>query len=198
MSAGGLSALREIVGALPIRFPGALVVAHHIAERSMLPELIRTWTAHECRFASAGEPLHRGVIYVAPPQHHVLINPDATLGVPRRERVCFVRPSVDWLFESASASFGDRAIAVVLSGANTDGAYGVRYIARAGGAVIVQTPSSCDHPRMPISAIATGVVYRSLLPRAIGGVLTSELARIHAGSGRSWCPFDDELGAASA
>lgn len=198
MSAGGLPALQAIVGALPIRFPGALVVAHHIGDHSVLPELIRAWTDHTSRFASAGEPLRRGVIYIAPPQHHVVINPDATLGIPRRERVRFVRPSVDWLFESAAASFGARAIAVVLSGANDDGTYGARCIARAGGAVIVQEPASCEHPRMPLSVIATGVVYRRLPPWAIGAALARALARIHTGSRRGWYPFDGELGAASA
>lgn len=164
----------------------------------MLPELIRAWSDHECRVASAGEPLRRGVLYVAPPQHHVVINPDATLGVPRRERVRFVRPSVDWLFESAAASFGDRAIAVVLSGANGDGAHGVRCIARAGGAVIVQDPASCGHPQMSLAAIATGVAHRRLAPPAIAPALTGELARIHDGSPRSWYPFEGELGASAA
>lgn len=198
MSAGGLPALQTIVRDLPTRVTGAVVIASHVAGCSMLPELFRVWTGHECRFASPGEPLRRGVFYVAPAGHHVVIQPDATLGVPRRERVRFVRPSVDWLFESAAASFGDRAIAVVLSGANDDGAHGARCIARAGGAVIVQEPASCDHPQMPLAAIATGVALRRLAPPAIATALAGELARIQEGSCRSWYPFDGGIGASAA
>src|SRR4051794_19218860 len=106
LSAGGIRPLRTIIKALPRDLTCALVIAHHVAAPSVLPELIAAWTDHECRFASAGEMLRNGVIYVCPAQQHVVIHPDGTLRVLQRGRVRFVRPSVDWLFESAAASFG--------------------------------------------------------------------------------------------
>jgi two-component system, chemotaxis family, protein-glutamate methylesterase/glutaminase len=193
MSAGSLRVLETILRALPKRFPGALVVAHHVGVPSILPELIPLWTGHECRAASAGEPLRSGVLYIAPPQHHIVINPDATIGISPRDRVHFVRPSVDWLFESVAASFGDRAIAVVLSGANSDGAHGVRCIARRGGQILVQDPDRCDFPAMPRAAIATGVPHRVLAPDAIGRVLGEALAGICERPVHAWHSFHDEL-----
>ena len=198
MSAGSLPPLRAIVEDLPRGFPGAVVIAHHVGGPSLLPELIRIWSRHECRFVSDGEPLQRGIIYVAPAQQHVVINADGTLALSQRERVRFVRPSVDWLFESAAASFGARAIAVVLSGANGDGSHGVRYISRAGGKVMVQEPASCAYPEMSSAAIATGVPHRLLVPEEIGRVLGEELSRIQAEPVEDWRSFDESSAAASS
>lgn len=189
MSAGGLYGFKTLVRALPVDFAGALVIAHHVAAPSLLPQLVNLWSGHDCWFASTGELLHSGVIYVAPAEHHVVINPDATLGVSSRDRVCFVRPSIDWLFESAAGSFGERAVAVVLSGANADGAVGARCIARAGGRVIVQDPDTCEYPQMPNAVIATGVGHRRLHPCELGDALSRELSRIHAESLHAWNPF---------
>jgi two-component system chemotaxis response regulator CheB len=192
MSAGGLSALKTIVRALPAHVPGAVVIAHHVAAPSILPELIGGWTRHPCRFAVPDEVLRAGTIYVSPAEHHVVIKPDATVGVLRRERVRFVRPSIDWLFESAAGSFGERVVAVVLSGANDDGAYGARCVCRAGGKVIVQEPDSSEYPVMPQSVIATGIALRTLHPCEIAGALVHELARVDSESLHSWYPFGDE------
>jgi two-component system, chemotaxis family, protein-glutamate methylesterase/glutaminase len=171
MSAGGIYGLKTIVRALPAGFPCAVVIAHHVAGPSLLPHLICRWTEHQSRFASAGELLQAGIIYVAPADHHVVVNPDATLGIPQRERLRFVRPSIDWLFESAAVSFAERAIAVVLSGANDDGALGARSIVRAGGTLIVQDPESCEFPQMPTAVIDTGMAHRCLHPCEIGDAL---------------------------
>jgi two-component system chemotaxis response regulator CheB len=195
MSAGSLYALRTIVRALPKNFPGALVIAHHVAPPSILPELIRRWTNHHCEFASTGATLRSGSIYVAPAQHHVIINPDATLGVSQCARRLFSRPSVNWLFESAAASFENRAIAIVLSGANDDGAEGVTCIEQAGGTVIVQDPDTCDHVAMPGSAIITGVAHRRLHPCEIAPAVMAELSRMHRESPAGWYPFGAELAA---
>jgi two-component system, chemotaxis family, protein-glutamate methylesterase/glutaminase len=193
MSAGGLYGLKAIMQALPVELPGAVVIACHVAAPSILPELISRWTSHVPRFAAPGDTLQSGAIYVAPAEHHIVINPDATLGVLRRERVRFVRPSIDWLFESAAGSFGERVVAVILSGANGDGSYGARCISRAGGKVIVQEPDSCEYPAMPSSVIATGIPHRTLHPCEIGPVLVRELSRMDRESLRGWYPFDDEL-----
>jgi two-component system, chemotaxis family, protein-glutamate methylesterase/glutaminase len=192
MSAGGLYGLRTIVRSLPRELPCSVVIAHHVAGPSLLPTLIRRWTTHACRFACAGELLETGTIYVAPPDHHVVINPDATIGIPQRERVRFVRPSIDWLFESAAGSFGERTIAVVLSGSNDDGAQGARSIARAGGKLIVQDPDSCEFPQMPSAVIESGIAHRCLHPCEMGRALVQELSVLQMHWASAWCPFDDD------
>jgi two-component system chemotaxis response regulator CheB len=119
--------------------------------------------------------LRAGEISVCPAQEHVVINPDATISVSQRRRVRSFRPSANWMFESAAASFRERAFAVVLSGFQNDGADGVVAIRRAGGTVIVQHPDACEHPDMPRAAIATGAVNFILDPDQIPVVLTTLL-----------------------
>jgi two-component system chemotaxis response regulator CheB len=195
MSAGGLYGLKTIVRALPTGFPCAVVIAQHVAVPSVLPSLISRW-GHDSRFASAGALLQAGTLYVAPPDHHVVVNPDATLGIPQRERLRYVRPSIDLLFESAAASFGGRAIAVILSGANHDGSMGARSIVAAGGKVIVQEPDSCEYPQMPSGVIDTGIAHARLHPCEIGDALVKELSRLHGNSAYVWL-MDDDTGAAA-
>ena len=93
---------------------------------------------------------------IAPPNRHLLVNPDGTLSLSQSELVHFVRPSADLLFESAAASHKDRAIAVVLTGTGTDGAMGVQAIKKMGGTVIVQDEKTSQFIGMPAAAIQTG------------------------------------------
>jgi two-component system chemotaxis response regulator CheB len=149
-SAGGLFPLRALFEQLqPVR--AAIVIAHH-AGRSVLPELLTAWSTMPSEFALDGEGIEEGRIYVCPPQRHLVINPDATLRLSARQRVNFVRPSIDWLLESAAATYLDRAIAVVLSGGQRDGAKGAHRIRANGGYVIVQEPRSAAQPGMPLAA----------------------------------------------
>jgi two-component system chemotaxis response regulator CheB len=193
MSAGALRDLKTIVRALPTHIPGALVIAHHVTAPSILPELITAWTHHPCKFAVTDEMLQSGTIYVAPAERHVVIRPDATFAVLRRERVRFVRPSIDWLFESAAGSFEERVVAVILSGTNDDGSYGARCVLRAGGEVIVQEPTTCEYPTMPDAVIATGIAVHRLPACEIGNVLVRELSRMDQASPRGWDPFDGNV-----
>lgn len=170
MSAGALEVLHELVLELPLDLPAAVVIAQHVASPSILPELVTLWTRLPVHVAATGMRLRAGNIYICPAQHHVVVNPDRTLGLSNRERLRFVRPSIDWLFETVAASFGDRAIAVVLSGCNADGASGAIHVARAGGTVLAQAPGEAKHARMPEAAIATGyaqVVHPGDLARTL-------------------------------
>lgn len=176
MSAGALPVLRLLLRDLRPDLPAAIVIAHHVAAPSVLPALIERWRPGVARFAASGMPLCTGGVYVCPAAHHIAINPDATLVVSARERVSSVRPSVDWFFESAAASFGERAIAVVLSGANRDGARGVRHIRRAGGTVLVQDPTTAQHPQMPLAARAR--TEPGLHPCELGRAVERALAAI--------------------
>jgi two-component system chemotaxis response regulator CheB len=98
------------------------------------------------------------VVYIAPPNHHLLVNPDGTLSLTETELVHFVRPSVDLLFESVAASYRARSIAVVLTGTGSDGAMGVEAVDKVGGTVIVQDEESSEFFGMPDAALRTGVV----------------------------------------
>ena len=105
-----------------------------------------------------GSHVRPGHVYLAPPDHHLLINRDGSVNLTRTELVNFVRPSADLLFESVAASFGARAIAVVLTGSGRDGSMGVTAIKQRGGTVIAQDEASSEFFSMPSAAIRTGMV----------------------------------------
>ncbi len=106
--------------------------------------------------AAEGVRLQPGHAYIAPPNRHLLVNPDHTLSLTQTELVHFVRPSADLLFESVASSYRERAIAVVLSGSGEDGAMGVTAIKKMGGTVIVQDQEDAEFSGMPSAAVQTG------------------------------------------
>src|SRR5262245_49597542 len=127
-SAGGLNALTRVLADLPGHFPAALVVVQHLdpRHRSLMADILSRRTALQVKEAAEGDHLAPGTAYIAPPNRHLLVNPDGTLSLSQSEMVHFVRPSADLMFESAAASFRERAIAVVLSGSGHDGEMGVK------------------------------------------------------------------------
>jgi two-component system chemotaxis response regulator CheB len=159
-SAGGLNALTEVLAALPPDFPAALVVVQHLdpRHRSLMAEILGKRIAMPVKEAREGDFVEPGRVYVAPPNRHLLVNPDRTLSLTQTELVHFVRPSADLLFESAAASYRERAIAVVLSGSGSDGAMGVKAIKKMGGTVIVQDEKTAEFSGMPEAAVRTGEV----------------------------------------
>ena len=158
-SAGGLNALTHVLGGLSGGFPAAVLVVQHLdpRHRSLMAELLSRRTTLPVKEAAEGDRLATGHVYVAPPNRHLLVNPDHTLSLTQTELVHFVRPSADLLFESTAASFKERAIAVVLSGSGSDGAMGVKAIKKMGGTVIVQDASNAEFAGMPEAARATGL-----------------------------------------
>lgn len=159
-SAGGLKALTDVLAALPKDFPAALVVVQHLdpRHRSLMAEILGKRIAMPVKEAREGDFVEPGRVYVAPPNRHLLVNPDRTLSLTQTELVHFVRPSADLLFESAAASYRERAIAVVLSGSGSDGAMGVKAIKKMGGTVIVQDEKTAEFSGMPEAAVKTGEV----------------------------------------
>jgi two-component system, chemotaxis family, protein-glutamate methylesterase/glutaminase len=127
-------------------------------------------------FAAPGALLRPGHIYVCPAAHHVAVNSNATLTVSSGPRVRFFRPSGDWLFEGASASFGARTVAIVLSGGQDDGARGAVAVRKVGETVIAQDPATCPYPEMPSAAIRTGAVSHVLaadqIPRCVNTLMS--------------------------
>jgi two-component system chemotaxis response regulator CheB len=159
-SAGGLAALTRVLAALPEDFPAPLVVVQHLdpRHRSLMAEILGRRVPLPVKQAETGDRLAPGQVYVAPPDRHLLIGPEGVLSLTDSERVHWVRPSADLLFESAAVYFGPRAVAVVLSGTGRDGDEGVRAVKRAGGTVLVQDHATSEFFGMPAAAIATGSV----------------------------------------
>ena len=178
-SAGGLEALSMVLAGLPADFPAAVVIVQHLdrSHPSHMAAILDGRTALSVKEARQGDVLRRGQVYVAPPDHHLLVNGDGTLALSHAELVHFVRPSADLLFESVAATYRDRAIAVVLTGTGSDGTTGVRAVKKMGGTVIAQDEQSARFFGMPAAAIETGVVDQVLpladIPPSLQDLLAS-------------------------
>lgn len=174
-SAGGLAALTKTLSSLPSTLPAAILVVQHLdpRHRSLMAEILSRRTQLEVKQAAGGESIEPGVVYIAPPDNHLLAAPDRTLSLTQSELVHFVRPSADLLFESVAATYRERAIAVVLTGSGSDGAMGVKAIKTMGGTVLAQDESTSEFFAMPSAAIETGNVDFVLRLDEISGALVS-------------------------
>ena len=153
-SAGGIEALRFLLAALPADFPAATCIVVHTAPQSpgVLPQIFARTSSLVVADPRDGDELAAGRVYVAPPDHHLLVEPGrvrVTKG-PRENRF---RPAIDPLFRSAAQVFGPNAIGVVLTGSLDDGTTGLDVIKRLGGTAVVQDPADALYPSMPQSAI---------------------------------------------
>lgn len=152
-SAGAFHALTKLLPALPEALP-VVVVVHIPADRpSALAEVLGASSARETAEVEDKTPLVPGTIHFAPPGYHLLLESDGTFALSVDPPVHFSRPSVDVLFESAADAFGARVMGVVLTGANEDGAQGLKAIRDAGGYCLVQRPDTAEAPTMPEAAI---------------------------------------------
>lgn len=159
-SAGGLNALSKILSALPANFPTAIAVVQHLSPQhpSWLVHILGNRIALRVKQAEDGDRLQAGTVHIAPPDQHLLVNPNSTLSLSDAARVQYARPAANVLFESVASSFKERAIAVVLTGMGKDGATGVQVIKQGGGVVIVQNEATSEFFSMPNAAIHTGMV----------------------------------------
>jgi two-component system, chemotaxis family, protein-glutamate methylesterase/glutaminase len=153
-SAGGVEALRTLAERLPPELPAAVFVVLHVlpSGTSVLAEILDRSSPLSAVAASDGDPIERGRIYVAPPDHHMLIERDR-VRLTRGPRENGHRPAADPLFRSAARAYGRRVVGVVLSGALDDGTAGLKLITQAGGEALVQDPADALYPSMPQSAI---------------------------------------------
>ncbi|AWM39232.1 Chemotaxis response regulator protein-glutamate methylesterase of group 3 operon [Gemmata obscuriglobus] len=163
-SAGAVDALSAVLPALPKGYPLPVMVVVHLPpdKKSVMAELFRGKCAVDVREADDKEPLTGGTVYFAPPDYHLLVEPDRRLSLSSEEQVHFSRPSVDVLFESAADAFGPGLVGVVLTGANADGARGLRAVLAAGGTGLVQTPTTAAAAAMPLAALAAHPAARAL------------------------------------
>lgn len=154
-SAGGLDALGVLLQALPAPFAPAIFAVLHLPpdKPSLLPELLQARCRLPVREALDKERVQGGCVYLAPPDYHLLVEKEKTLALSRDEPVYFSRPSIDVLFESAAEAYGPALLGIVLTGANSDGAEGLRAIRAAGGRAWVQSPADALSQEMPAAAI---------------------------------------------
>lgn len=153
-SAGGIEPLRSLLAALPADLPAAVLVVVHISPRSgtALPGILDRAGPLRAAHAVDGEQLLPGRVYVAPPDHHLLVRGDRVRAT-RGPRHNFYRPAADPLFMSAALEGGPRTLAVVLSGTLDDGARGCALVDRLGGLVAVQDPGESAFPGMPCATL---------------------------------------------
>lgn len=172
-SAGGLKAISQVLAKLPANFPCAIVIVQHLDPRhpSLMADILSRRTPLPVKQAEAGDSVTPATVYIAPPNYHLLINPDGTLALTQSKLVHFVRPSADLLFESVAANYKEKAIAVVLTGTGNDGVMGVQAIKQMGGTVIAQDKETSEFFGMPSAAIATGMVDFILPLSEIGSAL---------------------------
>ena len=170
-SLGGLTALEILLGELPADFPLPIVVVQHRDVRSVtLAQILQRGSRLRVREPGDKEAIRPGVVYLAPPDYHLLLEPDG-FALSTDGPVCYARPSIDVLFESAADAFGKGAIGVILTGASSDGASGAAAIDRRGGTLIVQDPHTAESSAMPRAAIAAVPSSRVLPLRAIPAAL---------------------------
>jgi two-component system chemotaxis response regulator CheB len=150
---GGLAALKTLVGALPASFRMAVTLVQHRHKDSdhVLRALLQERAQLNVCEVEDKMPLEEGHIYVAPPDYHTLIEP-GHFALSTEAPVRFSRPSIDVTFNSAADAYGHRVVGVVLTGANTDGALGLRRISDLGGLAIIQDPKTAESPTMPEAA----------------------------------------------
>ena len=159
-SAGGLHALTLLLEELPANYTiPVIIVQHRIKDqRDLLEEVLQ----HKCKItvkqADEKERISPGIVYIAPPDYHLMIENDETFALSVDGRVKFSRPSIDVLFESAAETFKEKLIGIILTGANNDGAEGMKTIRKFKGVTIAQDPLEAECPVMPRSAIETGAV----------------------------------------
>jgi len=154
-SAGGLHALEVLFAALSPKLALPIAVCCHTGSStvSLMCELLAQHASLPVVEARERAALQDGIIHVAPSGYHLLVETTRRFSLSVDERVSFARPSIDVLFDSAAEAYRDSLIGVVLTGANRDGAEGLRHIRRLGGLAVVQEPTDAEIPAMPAAAL---------------------------------------------
>jgi two-component system, chemotaxis family, protein-glutamate methylesterase/glutaminase len=182
-SAGGVEALCRLCASLPPELPAAVFIAQHLSPsvRSVLPSLLQRAGPLPALSPVDGQAFERGHIYVAPPDHHLLLREGRML-IRRGPHENRTRPAINALFRSAALAYGSRVIGVVLTGLLDDGTDGLIAIKAAGGTSLVQDPADAEWPSMPANAVRRDHVDQ-IAPLDRLGALIAEMARQDAGPG---------------
>jgi two-component system, chemotaxis family, protein-glutamate methylesterase/glutaminase len=170
---GGLQAVSRVLSDIPADLDQAIVIAQHRHPQSpeaALSELLALRIARSVIDIEDKLPIEPRTVYVAPPDYHVLVEP-GSFALSLEGRVQFARPSIDVLLESAADAYRERLIGVILTGANQDGAAGLRHVKERGGVAVIQDPAQALRRTMPDAAMASTVADAVLPVEEIGKFL---------------------------
>ncbi len=172
-SAGGVEALGTLLSLLPpdLRVPLVIVQHIHPSEENGLTEIFSHICPLVIKEAEDKEKICAGTVYFAPSDYHLLIEREKTFALSVDEKVNYARPSVDVLFASAAHTYRSQLLAIVLTGANNDGAAGVQIVKKCGGKTIAQAPATAAYTAMPQAAIDTGAIDEVLSLEEIGACI---------------------------
>lgn len=178
-SAGGVEALLKIFTPLRRGFRIPIITVLHVPDerRSQLAEVFTTRLSIPVKEADDKESLVPGTLYFASPGYHLSIESDKTFSFSQEERIFHSRPSIDILFDSAADVYGPKLAGVLLTGANSDGGFGLARVKQCGGFTVVQDPDTAQARAMPEAALALHTPDY-LLPLHDIGLLLVELERI--------------------
>ena len=191
-SVGGVDAIRSLAAALPADLAAAVFIVLHIgAHKSELPWLLNQLGPLRASHAKDGDPIRPGHIYVAPPDHHLVVEP-GHMRLTRGPRENWARPAIDPLFRSAARAYGRNVIGVVLTGGLNDGTAGLYEIEQRGGTTIVQHPDEATNPSMPLSALKHVAVDHCLpladIPMLLARLIAEKTADASSGGGHPALP----------
>ena len=198
-SAGGLDALAKLVAQLPEDFPAPMFIVHHMSADATGEVLLRTLNRHgklDCVQARNGEGFQSGRIYLAPPDHHLMLAKGKML-ITKGAQENRSRPAIDPLFRSAAVIYGNKVIGVLLTGYLDDGTAGLIAIQRCGGICVVQDPDDAAYPDMPRNALHQLQVDHCL-PLTQMGALLSKLVETKAPARNKAVPKDLQVEATIA
>lgn len=173
-SAGGLKALIQLTSQLQSTFPAPILVVQHIsgdASGSVMLDSLKENTKLKCEIAKNGTKLKAGYLYIAPPDHHLMVDTNHTVLVTKGAQENRWRPAIDPLFRSAAVNYASNAIGIVLTGYLDDGTAGLKAISRCGGICIVQLPADAEYPDMPKNALNQVEADYCLPISEMGGLL---------------------------
>ncbi|KMT52904.1 chemotaxis protein CheB [Pseudomonas fildesensis] len=155
-SAGGVEALLNIFGELPDTFGLPIIAVLHLPDerRSQLAQVFARRLRVPVREAQDKEVIQAGTVYFAGPGYHLSVEHDRSLSLSQEDRVHHSRPAIDYLFASAADTYGQGLLAILLTGANQDGARGLAHVKQSGGTTVVQDPKEARIAVMPLAAMA--------------------------------------------
>ena len=181
-SAGSSGPLRAILRTLTPEFPAPVVIVLHLhpSDRGVMADNLRRQVPLPVHEVLDKMPARPGRIYVAPADYHLLAERNGTFSLSLDAPVRDSRPSIDVFLHSAVSAWGPRLLAILLSGANEDGAAGLQAVLRGGGVALAQDPETADFPRMPAAAIARSGLRRGLRPEELADLLR-RIEEVHHG-----------------
>lgn len=152
-SAGGVVALNKLFKSLPENYKTPIITVLHIGDKQLITQAFYSPNGVNITEANEKEVIQSNHIYFAPAGYHLLIENDFSFSLSNEEKVQFARPSLDVTMDSLAHAYEENLLGIVLTGANEDGAEGLKIIKKLGGVTVVQDPAEAEHKTMPVAAI---------------------------------------------